>query len=137
MVGVIRLALVCASVLALAGGVGHAQMKSTNEMKPFTKEAFAAAQAEGKTILVDFYAPWCPICRAQEPKVKAHLNGDYKDVVAFRVDYDTNAALRREMKVEKQSTLILYKGSKEVARLSYTSDDKALNDLFSHAKHSM
>jgi hypothetical protein len=38
------------------------------------------------------------------------------------------------MNVAKQSTLILFQGAKEVARLSYTSEDKAIDDLFAHAR---
>jgi thioredoxin 1 len=126
--------LAIVSLLTIATTLYAGQMDQMNDLRPFTKEAFAAAAAEGKTILVDFHAPWCPICRAQEPKVKARLNGDYKHVVAFRVDYDSNVPLRKEMNVAKQSTLILFQGSKEITRLSYTSEDKAIDDLFAHAK---
>jgi thioredoxin 1 len=126
--------LAIVSLLAIATTSYAGQVDQTNDLKPFTKEAFAAAAAEGKTILVDFHAPWCPICRAQEPKVKARLNGDYKHVVAFRVDYDSNVSLRKEMNVAKQSTLILFQGPKEITRLSYTSEDKAIDDLFAHAR---
>jgi thiol-disulfide isomerase/thioredoxin len=108
-----------------------------NDFKPFTKEAFDAAVADGKTTLVFFHAPWCPVCKAQEPKIVAHLNGDARQVVAFKVDYDTNKALRQEMNVAKQSTLILYQGTKEVARLSYKSDDASIDELFKHASMKM
>lgn len=108
-------------------------MKMARGFAPFTKDAFKAAQDSGKTTLVFFHAPWCPVCKAQEPKVLAHLNGDAKDVVALKVDYDTNMELRKEMKVEKQSTLILYSGAKEAARLSYKSDDASIDELFKHA----
>jgi thioredoxin 1 len=108
-------------------------MHAMNAFKPFTKEAFNAAVAEGKTTLVFFHAPWCPVCKAQEPKVLAHLNNDAKQVVAFKVDYDTNKPLRQEMNVTKQSTLILYQGTKEVARVVYKSDDASIDELFSHA----
>ena len=33
----------------------------------FTDEAFAAAQAQGRTIVIETYAPWCLPCRLQEP----------------------------------------------------------------------
>lgn len=108
-------------------------MMMKNEFKTFTKEAFAKAQAEGKTTLVFFHAPWCPVCRAQEPKVIAHLNDKAKDVVAFKVDYDSNMPLRKEMKVDKQSTLILFSGTKETARLSYKSDDASIAEFMAHA----
>lgn len=108
-----------------------------NELKPFTKEAHAKAMAEGKTTLVFFHAPWCPVCKAQEPKVLAHLNSDARDVVAFRIDYDSNMELRKEMNVQKQSTLILYSGMKELARLSYKSDDKSIDEFFAQATMKM
>ena len=37
---------------------------------PFDQKAFEAAQAAGKSILVDVSAPWCPVCRAQKPIVE-------------------------------------------------------------------
>lgn len=116
---------------------GMKDMKMAHGFAPFTKAAFKAAADSGKTTLVFFHAPWCPVCKAQEPKVLAHLNGDAKDVVAFKVDYDTNMDLRKEMNVEKQSTLILYSGSKEVARLSYKSDDASIDELFKHVPMGM
>lgn len=112
-------------------------MMMKNEFKPFTKEAYAKAMAEGKTTLVFFHAPWCPVCRAQEPKVLAHLNDTAKDVVAFKVDYDSNVELRKEMKVDKQSTLILANGMKELARLSYKSDDASVKEFMAHASMKM
>ena len=112
-------------------------MGQMNDFKPYTAEAVKAAMAEGKTTLLFFHAPWCPVCKAQEPKVKAHLNGAHKNVVAFKVDYDSNMALRKELKVDKQSTLILYQGMKEVARLSYKSDDESIAQFFNHATMAM
>jgi thiol-disulfide isomerase/thioredoxin len=137
-----RLALAIASMLTVVAGatIGASQagrMDQVNDFKAYTPEAFTAAMGTGKTTLLFFHAPWCPVCRAQEPKVKAHLNGDHKSIVAFKVDYDSNVALRKELKVDKQSTLILYQGMNEVARLSYKSDDESIAQFFSHAKMAM
>ena len=136
-----RFALAMASILTVVAGatVGAGQggrmdrLGQMNDFKPYTAEAVKAAMGEGKTTLLFFHAPWCPVCKAQEPKVKAHLNGAHKNVVAFKLDYDSNMALRKELKVDKQSTLILYQGMKEVARLSYKSDDASIAEFFSHA----
>ena len=140
-----RFALAMASIITVVAsatvGAGQAgrmdQMGQMNDFKPYTAEGDKAAMGEGKTTLLFFHAPWCPVCKAQEPKVQAHLNGAHKEVVAFKVDYDSNLALRKELKVEKQSTLILYRGMKEVSRLSYQSDDASIAQFFSHATMSM
>jgi thiol-disulfide isomerase/thioredoxin len=132
MKAMIRFAMVAVAITLSAAAAVHAQQMMRG-FAPFTKTAFKAAADEGKMTLVFFHAPWCPVCKAQEPKVLAHLNGDARDVVALKVDYDTNMELRKEMKVEKQSTLILYRGATEVARLSYKSDDASIDELFSHA----
>jgi thiol:disulfide interchange protein len=140
-----RVALAFASIVTVVAGTTIAasqagrmdQMGQMNDLKPYTAEAVKAAMGGGKTVLLFFHAPWCPVCQAQEPKVKAHLNGAHKNVVAFRVDYDSNTALRKELNVEKQSTLILYQGKKEVARLSYKSDDQSIAEFFSHATMAM
>jgi thioredoxin 1 len=137
----LRLAWAVAGILTVAAAtIGASQagrMDHMNDFKPYTPEAFRGAMAAGKTTLLFFHAPWCPVCKAQEPKVKAHLNGEHTDVVAFKVDYDSNAALRKELKVDKQSTLILYRGMKESARLSYKSDDASIAEFFSHASMAM
>ncbi len=104
-----------------------------NELQTFTPAAFKAAQDAGKVSLVFFHAPWCPVCRAQEPKIAVRLAGAYNYIVPFRVDYDSNQMLRREMNVARQSTVILYRGAKEIGRMSYTSDDAAIDQLFGHA----
>jgi thioredoxin 1 len=137
----LNFALAMASIISVvaAATIGASQagrmdqMGQMNDFRPYTAEAVKTAMGEGKTTLLFFHAPWCPVCKAQEPKVKAHLNGAHKNVVAFKVDYDSNMALRKELKVDKQSTLILYQGLKEVARLSYKSDDESIAEFFSQA----
>jgi thioredoxin 1 len=145
MTRVFRFALAMAGIITVVAGatLGASQagrmdqLSQMNDFKPYTAEAVKAAMAEGKTTLLFFHAPWCPVCKVQEPKVKAHLNGQHKHVVAFKVDYDSNMALRKNLKVDKQSTLILYQGMKEVARLSYKSDDESIAQFFDHATMAM
>jgi thioredoxin 1 len=104
-----------------------------NDFQPFTPAAFKAAQDAGKVSLVFFHAPWCPVCRAQEPKIASRLSGAFSHVIPFRVDYDSNQMLRAQMNVARQSTVILYRGATEIGRLSYTSEDAAIDQLFGHA----
>jgi len=44
------------------------------------------------------------------------------------VDYDKERELRSKLNVRTQSTLIVFKGDKEVARLAGKTDEKSLKD---------
>lgn len=83
----------------------------------YDAQAFEAAQGEGRPILVQISAPWCPICRAQKP-ILAALAADprFKTLAFFTIDFDTQRDLVRRFGAQMQSTLIVYKGKTEVAR---------------------
>ena len=85
--------------------------------KKFDQSAFEAAQAAGKPILVEVTAPWCPVCKAQAP-ILSQLKSDprYKDLVSFNIDFDTQKDLLKKFNVQKQSTLIVFKGKQETGR---------------------
>jgi len=90
---------------------------SAAEWTEFTPDALAAAQAEGKPILVDVFAAWCPTCRAQNPiLVKLTREPKYKDLVVLKADFDTQKQELHPLNVRKQSTLIVFKGDKELDR---------------------
>ena len=83
----------------------------------FTMEAFKAAQKAGKPILVDVWASWCPTCKAQGPVLKSLLaDPKNKDMVMFRVNFDTQTDVLKAFNVQSQSTLIVFKGTKETGR---------------------
>ena len=85
--------------------------------KPFNQAGFEAAQAAGKPILVEVHADWCPTCRAQEPII-SELMRDAKnaDFVVLRVDFDNQKDVVKRFRAQYQSTLIVFKGKKEVSR---------------------
>jgi len=85
--------------------------------KPFDQAAFEAAQAAGKPILLEVHADWCPTCRAQEPIVSELVQEPkYAGFVVLRVDFDNQKEVLRRLRARYQSTLIVFKGSKEVSR---------------------
>ena len=83
----------------------------------FTPDAFAAAQAAGKPILVHVWASWCPTCAKQTPILKS-LAADpaNADLTIFKVDFDAQKDVVRSFGVQKQSTLIAFHGSAEKIR---------------------
>jgi thioredoxin 1 len=102
-----------------------------DQWKPFDQEAFAAAKNEGKTVILDVYADWCGTCKKQKPILEGLINQkEYKDFVAFKIDFDKSAELKKALKVTKQSTLIVFKGEKEVARSVGVTDKDDIAALF-------
>ena len=90
---------------------------SAAEWKLFDATEFAAAKKEGKSILVDIFAAWCPVCRAQNPiLVQLTREPKFKDLVVFKVDFDAQKADVRALKAQSQSTLIVFKGETEKGR---------------------
>lgn len=83
--------------------------------QPFDGKAFRDAQAVGKTILLDVTASWCPTCRQQRPIVE-RIEKERPDLVVYEVDFDTGKDVLKRFRVQYQSTLIVFKGAKEVGR---------------------
>jgi thioredoxin 1 len=104
------------------------------EEKPFDMDAFKAAQSAGKPILVDAYASWCPVCRAQQ-KVLGDLktNPKYDTLTLFRIDYDNQADALKDLKIQKQSTLVAFKGAQETGRSVGATKASAIEELVSSA----
>lgn len=103
------------------------------DFKPYSQEVFKKAQMDGGTVVVDFHASWCPTCKKQEPLLNAIVNmPGYEKVVGLKADYDSEKDLKKSLGVTKQSTIIVFKGGKEVGRKTgVTSKDelKALIDM--------
>jgi thiol-disulfide isomerase/thioredoxin len=87
------------------------------EPQQFDAKAFAAAQKAGKPIFLGIHASWCPICKAQAP-ILSELMADpkFKGLTYFVIDFDSQKDLVKRFGVQKQSTLIAFKGEAEQGR---------------------
>jgi thioredoxin 1 len=100
------------------------------EFQPFDAAAAEKAIASGKPVIVHVYANWCLQCHAQA-SILDSLKKDpaYAHAIYFRVDYDKQKDVVAKLDCPR-STLIAYKGGKEVARMSWeTSQDAVLKIL--------
>ncbi len=107
---------------------------SAEDWKPFDADSFAQAQKDGKSILIDVFAVWCPVCRAQNPiLVKLTREPKYKDLVAFKLDFDTQKDALRALNAQNQSTLIVFKGETETGRSVGDTDQDSIAALLDKA----
>jgi len=88
------------------------------DIQPYTANALQQAQSAGKPVAVHFHADWCATCKAQEQAFNS-LRGDpkLKDITLLVANYDTERELKKAMNVRSQSVVVVFKGSKETARI--------------------
>lgn len=86
---------------------------------PFTQPAFAAAQQEGKPLLIDISAPWCPTCAQQRPILtKLMANPEFKDLIVYQVDFDRQKDVVRALGAQMPSSLGVFHGAVEKDRFN-------------------
>ncbi len=118
----------------LAAVFAFSPLASAMSPTAYSPKGFAAAQAAGKSILLHITAPWCPTCKAQKPILsKLEAEPKFKGLVAFDIDFDTSKALLRKLHVAQQSTLIVYKGKKEMGRSTGDTDAGSIEALLGKA----
>lgn len=103
----------------------------------FTQEDYKKALVEDKLVALYFYANWCPICRAEFPKMeKAFDELQVDNVIGFRVNYNDNETddfergLAREFGVAYQHTKVfLYNGERVLKSPETWEKDRYLSEI--------
>lgn len=120
------------------------EVKKETELKPEATPQVAGAEglytgyneqaftdATSKTRVLFFHAPWCPQCRSLDESIKKQQLPD--NLVIFKVDYDTNQALRQKYGVTLQTTFVRVddKGEKVKSIVAYS------NPVYSTVKNEL
>lgn len=109
--------------IALAGAFTAVALAAhALEVKPFSADALAAAQSAGKPVAVHFHAEWCSTCKQQEKAIAQLKSEAGLELTLLVADYDKEKELRKAMKVRSQSTMVVFRGKDERARLSGDTD---------------
>jgi thiol-disulfide isomerase/thioredoxin len=106
--------------LALLGATALAASSARAfTIQPYDKGSAQAAIAAGGPVVVHVYASWCLQCHIQESILDGLKNDPaYKGIAFYRVDYDGQKEAVKALN-SPRSTLIAYRGGKEVARMSW------------------
>jgi thiol-disulfide isomerase/thioredoxin len=98
------------------------------EIVDYNGESLAQSISSRKKTLVWFHASWCATCKAQE-LVLDKIPKDQNNTLIIKVDFDKASKLRRELKVPTQSTFLVYRNGREVARSVGVTDPAELKKL--------
>ena len=100
------------------------------EVAPYDAAAAQKAIASGKPVIIHVYAPWCLQCHMQKSILdNLRASKTYDGEQFFRVDYDNQKDVVTKLDCPR-STVIAYKGGKEVARMSWgVTEDSVVNVL--------
>ena len=88
---------------------------NANEKKTtYNKELFNKAQSDGKVVVVSSWIKYCSSC-ASQMKVLNNAKNDFDNIEYFAFDV-TNKEISNLLKVQYQTTLLIFKDNKEVYR---------------------
>jgi thiol-disulfide isomerase/thioredoxin len=73
----------------------------------YSADAVEKARAEGRAMVLYFWAGWCPICVADEPLIKRRIESSGLPIAGFRVDFDAEKSLREKYRVPYQHTTVM------------------------------
>ena len=111
------------AMMQKTGATGKLLAGTATEYREFTKAEYDQALQEGKTILLYFYANWCPLCKSEQKDTFAAFNEiSNQNIIGFRVNYkdsDTDAdeeALAKEFGISYQHTKVILKNGQRVLK---------------------
>lgn len=118
--------LAAALFVALVPSAAHASAPTE-----YTDAAFGAAQAQGRTIVIESYAHWCLPCRIQAPIIdRLRTRAPFREILVLRIGEKTPNSIWRRFRLSGFGTLVVFNGSREMARGTPTTE-AAVSDLLS------
>ena len=94
----------------------------------FNQELFQKAQSDGKIVIVSSWIKYCTSC-ASQMKILNKAKNDFENIEYFTFEV-TNREIAALLKVQYQTTLLIFKNNKEVYRsISETSREEIYKAL--------
>ena len=80
----------------------------------FDNDIFNKAQSDGKTVIVSSWIKYCTSCASQMKALK-DVEKDFDNLIYLTFDV-TNTEIAKQLNIQFQTTLVIYKNNKEVYR---------------------
>ena len=89
----------------------------------YDNDIFNKAQSDGKTVIVSSWIKYCTSCASQMKALK-DVEKDFDNLIYLTFDV-TNREIAKQLNIQFQTTLVIYKNNEEVYRsLGELSKDK-------------
>ena len=89
---------------------------------------------DGKTVLVDYWAPWCGYCRRIGPAYEKIAEEYGNKMVVAKVNIDDEPLLAQHEKIDVIPTLVLYKNGKAVDSVVAPESKAAIESFIEEGK---
>ena len=80
----------------------------------FDNDVFNKAQSDGKTVIVSSWIKYCTSCASQMKALK-DVEKDFDNLIYLTFDV-TNREIAKQLNIQFQTTLVIYKNNKEIYR---------------------
>jgi len=80
----------------------------------FNNDVFNKAQSDGRTVVVSSWIKYCTSCASQMKALK-DVEKDFDNLIYLTFDV-TNREIAKQLNIQFQTTLVIYKNNKEVYR---------------------
>ena len=101
---------------------------------PYEASRFEADLAQARPTVLFFATDWCSTCSAEKAVLDELLvEPRFKELTIFVADFDQERELRRRYRVAAQSTFVVFKGGREVARATGLVRKDAIANLLAQA----
>ena len=80
----------------------------------FDNDIFKKAQSDGKTVIVSSWIKYCTSCASQMKALK-DVEKDFDNLIYLTFDV-TNREIAKQLNIQFQTTLVIYKNNEEVYR---------------------
>ena len=82
----------------------------------FSIEIFEKAKASEKTLVVNSYEVWCGTC-SKQTKILDQAEKEFKNIIFLSYEQSKNKDIAQKLGIKFWTTIVVYKGSDEVARI--------------------
>lgn len=120
------------SALALAATL-LATTAAIAQFVPYSAPQFQSDVTQ-RTVVVHVHADWCPTCRQQAPTLQSMASEPaFANVRFVRVNFDTDKEFLTTNRVTGQSTIIVFRGGREVSRFVGVTNAQQLRERITAA----